>query len=89
MVVEKYAKAKKLQTNNMESRTWLLDILFCINSISNIEFSLQEMYSFTNELQLKHIDNHNVEAKIRQQLQVLRDRGVIEFLGKGHYRKVL
>lgn len=89
VVVEKYAKVKKLQTNNMESRTWLLDILSCINSISNIEFSLQEMYSFTNELQLKHIDNHNVEAKIRQQLQVLRDRGVIEFLGKGHYRKVL
>ena len=32
--------------------------------------------------------NHNVEAKIRQQLQILRDLGFIEFLGKGQYRKI-
>lgn len=47
------------------------------------------MYQFVDELQLKHIDNHNIEAKIRQQLQVLRDKGFIEFLGNGQYRKLL
>ena len=89
LVVDKYAKLKKLQTNNIENRSWLLDILCCINAISNNDFSLKDMYNFKDELQLKHIDNHNVEAKIRQQLQVLRDKSVIEFLGNGYYRKLL
>jgi len=42
-------------------------------------------------LQAKHPENHNVKAKARsvQQLQFLRDKGVIEFLGRGHYRKRL
>jgi len=40
-------------------------------------------------LQAKHPENHNVKAKIRQQLQYLRDKGVIEFLGRGHYRMKL
>ncbi|EKC57958.1 Dam-replacing, partial [human gut metagenome] len=31
---------------------------------------------------------HNVEAKIRQQLQQLRDKGFIEFTTRGHYRKL-
>ena len=30
----------------------------------------------------------HIKEKIRQQLQVLRDKGLIEFLGNGHYRKV-
>ena len=30
--------------------------------------------------------NHNVRPKIRQQLQVLRDRGWLEFVGRGRYR---
>ncbi|MGN1131915.1 MAG: hypothetical protein ACI4RL_03340, partial [Ruminococcus sp.] len=31
---------------------------------------------------------HNVQAKIRQQLQLLRDKGFIEFTERGHYRKL-
>ena len=34
----------------------------------------------------KHPANHNVKAKVRQQLQFLRDKGVIEFMGRGQYR---
>lgn len=88
-VVNNYIKAKNLQISNMDSRSWLLDILLCINAIPATNFSLKDMYKFTNALQLKHINNHNVEAKIRQQLQFLRDKGFIEFLGKGQYRKIL
>ncbi len=40
-------------------------------------------------LQAKHPENHNVKAKVRQQLQFLRDKGVIEFLGSGQYRMML
>lgn len=89
LVIDKYAQAKKLQTSNIDSRSWLLDILLCVNNIPTSVFSLHEMYKFTKELQMKHVNNHNVEAKIRQQLQILRDKGFIEFLGNGQYRKIL
>lgn len=48
-------------------------------------FTLANIYAFENELSAKHPDNQNVRAKIRQQLQVLRDLGLIEFLGSGEY----
>ena len=38
---------------------------------------MENIYYFEQELQDKHPDNHNVKAKIRQQLQLLRDRGFI------------
>ena len=62
-------------------------MLTCINTIDSVEFSLQDVYAFEELLQKKHRNNNNVEAKIRQQLQILRDKGVIEFLERGHYRK--
>ena len=86
-VVNSYSKVRQLQTNNLESRGWLLDVLNCVNKIPNSEFSLQDVYKYTGVLQAKHTGNHNVEAKIRQQLQILRDKGFIEFLDRGHYRK--
>ncbi len=89
LVIDKYAKLKKLQTNNIENRGWLLDVLSCTNAIPDTDFSLEEMYQFADELQSKHIENHNIKAKIRQQLQILRDKGFIEFLGNGHYRKII
>lgn len=87
-IVDNYAHIKSLQTSNLESRGWLLDVLNCVNAIPNTEFSLQDMYAFVEKLQEKHLDNHNVEAKIRQQLQLLRDKGFIEFTTRGHYRKL-
>ena len=49
-------------------------------------FTLQDFYSrFEAELSALNPDNHNIRAKIRQQLQVLRDGGVIRFLGSGRY----
>lgn len=88
-VTEEYSKIKKLQTDNMEKRGWILDVLWCVNAIDSIEFSLQDMYKFVEFLKKRHIYNNNVEAKIRQQLQILRDKGFIEFLARGHYRKMV
>ena len=50
-------------------------------------FTLKDMYSFVQELSIKHPNNNNVEAKIRQQLQFLRDKGFVEFTSRGSYRK--
>lgn len=88
-VVKKYDQIKNLQINNLEKRGWILDVLNCVNSINENTFSLKDIYCFKEQLQNKHENNHNVEAKIRQQLQVLRDKGFIEFLGNGQYRKIL
>lgn len=89
IVVEKYTTVKQIQTNNIETRGWLFDVLNCVNRIHGDIFTLKEMYGFVDVLQELHQDNHNIEAKIRQQLQLLRDKGFIEFLGNGVYRKIM
>lgn len=86
-VVERYSMLKMLETQNINSRSWLFDVLNCVNDIESSEFNLQEMCAYTGILQKKHINNHNIKAKIRQQLQILRDKGFIEFLGGGKYKK--
>lgn len=64
------------------------DVLNCINEIPDKEFKLNDVYRFIEVLKEKHINNNHIEAKIRQQLQLLRDKGYIEFLERGHYRKI-
>lgn len=88
-ILRKVDKAERLVVNNMNARGWLLDILSCVDRIPGADFTLSQMYAFTEELSAKHPENNNVKPKIRQQLQVLRDRGIIEFVKPGEYRKVI
>ena len=88
IVVNQVNKNLLLKTNNLSTRGWLLDVLNSVNRINSKEFSLSDIYFFEDELLIKHPENNNVQAKIRQQLQLLRDKGYIEFLGNGQYRKV-
>lgn len=87
IVVNNYGKLEKLSIDNTDKRGWLLDVLNCINSIKKQQFDLNDVYFFENQLSIMHPNNHNVKAKIRQQLQILRDKGFIEFLGNGKYVK--
>ena len=87
-VLNQVLKAKSLFNKDIDSRTWMFDVLKCINNIGKIEFSLSNVYEYENLLKEKYPENHNIRAKIRQQLQKLRDRNVIAFLGNGHYRLV-
>lgn len=88
-VLKKVSSSALLRTNSIDSRGWLMDVLNCINTINNKKFSLDEIYLFENELQKRHPDNHNVKPKIRQQLQFLRDKGFIKFLGNGTYMELM
>ena len=88
-VLESYSRSARLRLDNIKLRGWLLDILNCLDKIAQEIFSLDDVYKFKAELAMKHADNHNITAKIRQQLQFLRDRGFIEFLGHGVYKKIL
>ena len=87
IVLDSYKKIKALKTDSLESRGWLIDVLQCVDKLGN-EFTLDEMYSFTNFLQIKHPENNFVQPNIRQQLQLLRDKGFVEFTKRGHYKKI-
>lgn len=87
-VVCKVNKSRQLETKDINSRSWLMDVLNCVNKTSSNLFTLSEMYQFEDILKVKHPRNNNIRPKIRQQLQFLRDKGFIEFLGDGKYRKV-
>ena len=88
-VVGDLNKSYSLVTSNLETRGWLMDILKCINLLPNEYFSIDQMYLFEEVLANKHPNNNNVQAKIRQQLQLLRDKGYVKFLGNGKYQKLL
>lgn len=86
-VCQQYNRVYSLQTRSIESRGWLFDVLSCVDKLDNV-FTLKEMYNFVGVLKMKHPRNNNIEAKIRQQLQYLRDKGFIEFMKSGQYRKI-
>ena len=88
IVLKNYSRSAKLRIENINLRGWLMDILNCVDKINHEVFLLKDLYGFADELSEKHPDNNNVTAKIRQQLQFLRDKGFIEFLGRGKYKKI-
>lgn len=87
-VREAYERVRPLANLSVEKRGWTLDVLNAINLLGKKEFSLPEAYSLEPELSKLHPANHNVRPKIRQQLQALRDLGLLRFLGNGHYRLI-
>lgn len=86
-VCNEYNRIYSLQTNSIESRGWLIDVLRCVELLDTT-FTLKQMYNFVEELKIKHPANNNIEAKIRQQLQFLRDYGFIDFSSRGIYKKI-
>lgn len=87
-VVETLNRSRALETIDIEARGWLFDVLGCVNIINDAIFTLSQVYEFERDLSNKHPENYNVKAKIRQQLQLLRDKGFLEFLGNGVYKKL-
>lgn len=67
------------------SKGWLLDIMKCIESINRPSFSLDDIYAFEQRLQQLYPKNHHIKAKIRQQLQILRDKQYLNFTNRGTY----
>jgi type II restriction enzyme len=75
-----------LHQSSAVARSWLVETIGCIEKIGKKEFHIQEVYQFEEILQNIYKENHNIRAKLRQQLQILRNQGYLEFLGRGHYR---
>jgi type II restriction enzyme len=67
------------------NRGWTADVLRCIREIGKTQLTLQDVYVYEGTLQKLHPENKFVRPKIRQQLQVLRDRGFLKFTRPGCY----
>ena len=76
------------QFKNAEQRGWTLDTMRCVESLGKKEFSLSDIYKFEKKLAIEHPKNLHIKDKLRQQLQILRDKGYLKFDGSGHYRLV-
>lgn len=66
-------------------RGWTLDVLTGLTSLHKDNFTLGEAYTLEPALSELHPQNRNIRPKVRQQLQVLRDLGFLEFHGRGRY----
>ncbi len=60
----------------------------CVDSINKDSFTLDDIYGFEEKLKLKYPNNNFIKDTLRQQLQILRDKGIIEFISRGNYKKV-
>jgi type II restriction enzyme len=84
-VREQYARLRPLEELSVEKRGWTLDVLNVVQSLRKKEFELADVYAHEHALARLHPGNRHIRDKIRQQLQVLRDAGLLQFLG-GEYR---
>lgn len=81
--IESKKKTNEEQGNDVN---WTEEIKrIVLYELSSDQFNLKDMYDYETKLKEKFPQNDHVKEKIRQQLQVLRDRGVIVFLGGGNY----
>lgn len=68
---------------------WRDDVLDVVERLPPT-FQLRHVYRFIPKLHREHPENRHIAEKIRQQLQVLRDEGVLEFVEPaGTYRRVV
>jgi type II restriction enzyme len=77
---------KQVEGLTVKQRGWRFDVLRVIQSLGNAEFSTSDVYAFERELAQLHPDNDHVKAKIRQQLQDLRDRQLLLHIDRNRWR---
>lgn len=75
-----------LRNESLEARGWLIEVMRCVETIGRQEFTLADVYAFEDRLRQLYPTNRHIKEKIRQQLQVLRDRGYLDFVSRGLYR---
>jgi type II restriction enzyme len=85
-VREKFQRVKPLKDISAKERGWTLDVLSIVHRLGKAEFSNEEVYAHERELERLHPDNRHIRPKIRQQLQVLRDRGFLVQPERGVWR---
>lgn len=87
-ILAAWKKTEFLSEQKKDSRGWTIELMKILDKIRSDKFTLKEVYRYEAILQNKFPNNNFVKDKIRQQLQVLRDKGLIEFKGRGNYAKI-
>jgi len=85
-VLAEWKRTLFLRDEGTEARGWLVEVMKCVESIGKKEFDLDDVYAFEAQLSQLYPNNRHVKQKIRQQLQVLRDHGYLDFVSRGYYR---
>ena len=85
-VLAKWRKTAFLQDTSAKARGWLIEVMKVVEAIGRPDFQLEDVYAYEKRLWSIYPGNNNIRPKIRQQLQVLRDKKYLDFVGKGHYR---
>ena len=86
IVLRNWQKTLFLRKEHVATKGWLVDIMRCIDEIGKKEFVLDDLYAYASYLHTQHPHSQFIKEKIRQQLQILRDNGYIEFVARGRYR---
>lgn len=82
-VHESFIRLKPLKEITPNERGWTLDVLKVVRALGRKEFTNRDVYEFEAQLERLHPHNRHVRDKIRQQLQVLRDRGFLVQVQRG------
>lgn len=83
-VVDNWNRTIFLKDSNDKQKSWLLDIMYVVGKLEK-SFTLSDVYYFEDYLKSRHPNNNNIRAKIRQQLQILRDHNFLKFTSRGNY----
>ncbi|MBN2878731.1 MAG: type II deoxyribonuclease [Clostridia bacterium] len=77
---------KKYIADNLTG--WTKLIFSAMDTMENKIISLSDFNSYFSYFKNQYPKNNNIEAKIRQQLQVLRNIGLVKFEDRGVYKKL-
>lgn len=94
-VREKFRRIKPLKELGVTQRGWTLDVLNIVrrlktgsspDDVGARTFTNTDVYAHERKLAQLHPDNRHVKDKIRQQLQVLRDMGILSQPERGEWK---
>jgi type II restriction enzyme len=84
-VRERFRRFLALDNIPADQRGWTTLTLLTVRNLARREFRLSELYEREESFARLFPGNRHIRAKIRQQLQVLRDLGILSFEGSGRY----
>ena len=85
-VRKRFQRFLPLAGKSAGQRGWTLLTLRMVRGLRKDSFGLRDLYALENEFAKAYPGNRHVRDKIRQQLQILRDLGVLAFAAPGEYR---
>jgi len=81
----RFAATERLVFLSPIGRGWAASVLRLLHQLGKRRFTIDDAYTLEPELSHLYPANRNIRPKIRQQLQMLRDAGLIAFEARGIY----